>query len=69
MSNTLTYVELHKILTLFLVLDVEKPFDQVHWGFLEATLCKFRFVDSILPAIIVLSINPTAKVYISGLLS
>lgn len=55
MLKILRYVDVfHKIPTLFLARDAKKAFDQVHWEFLEASLHKFGFAGSILPAIMAL---------------
>lgn len=67
--NILSAFELSKIPALFLLLDAEKAFDRIHWGFTFQTLSKFGFQGSILTVIKALYTTPSARVLANGMLS
>lgn len=69
MINLIQQVENSGVPSLLLALDAEKAFDRVYWGYLSATLMKFRFTGFIHLAIMSLYTKPSAKVFTSGNLS
>lgn len=67
--NLLKHSESKKLPSLFLVLDAEKAFDRIHWGYLHQMLTKFGFSRNILSAIMALYTTPSARVFADGVFS
>lgn len=67
--NVLHSAEKSKRPSLLLMLDAEKAFDRVHWGYLNKVLEKFNITGPIQKAIEALYSSPSAYVYTEGMFS